>query len=186
MAIQLSSQPKTETNKALWVSILLYLSLALFLASVSSYFVFDYYIKKQTKTISEIKAEMKQKGTNEEKKREEILLTKQDKIKDFSKLLDEHQFVSGFFTNFESQWCHPRVWFSRINLNVPDLTAALSGQTDNFETLGQQVLVLRNNKFIKGIDLSNIQMNDVGRIDFNLSIIFDEQVLSYDFSKVTE
>lgn len=185
MAIQLSSAPKTESNKSLWVTIFLYFSLVFFLASVSSYFVFDYYAKKYSKNIEEIKMNIEQKGTAEEKKREEYILEKQETIKDFSKLLDEHKFVSSFFTNFES-WCHPRVWFSRVNLNVADLTVGLSGQTDNFETLGQQILVFRNNKFIKGIDLSNIQMNDEGKIDFNLSVVFDGQVLSYDFEKLNK
>ncbi len=180
MAIQITPHNKRTTDKALWVTILFYLSLVLFLVSVGSYFVFDHFIASYSKNLDDIKMEIRQAGTIEEKIKEKEVLETQGQIKDFSKLLANHRFISSFFTNFE-EWCHNRVWFSNINLSINDFTVDLSGETDNFQTLGQQMIVLKNHELVEGVSLSNIQMNLDGRIDFNLSISFYPKVFSYNF-----
>lgn len=175
MAIQITPQKETAINKTLWVTILFYFSIILFIASVVSYFVFDHFVVQHSKTLIGIGMDIEQAGTKEEKIKEKELLKTQGHIKNFSKLLDDHKFVSIFFAEFE-QWCHPQVWFSSINLNINDFSADLVGQTDNFQTLGQQMLFLKNHELIKNTSLSNIQMGESGKIGFNLSISFSPQV----------
>ena len=181
MAIQLTPQRKEITDKTLWVTILFYFSLALFLVAGASYFVLDYFVANSSDELAAVETDIRQASSEEEEAQEKEVLKKQELIKNFSKLLAEHRFVSSFFTDLEL-WCHPRVWFSQIGLSVNDSSVSLSGQTDNFQTLGQQMIVLKNNQLVKNIDLSNISMGTESRINFNLNIVFNPQIFSYNLN----
>ncbi len=178
MAIQITPQKIKTTNKALWITILFYFSLVLFLASVASYFVFDHFLVDYSKKVISLQMDIEQAENKEQKLKKQEVVEIQDQIKDFSKLLDDHKFISTFFAEFE-KWCHPRVWFSSISLSITDSSVNLNGETDSFETLGQQMLVLKNHSLIKEIDLSNIQMGQNERINFNLGLTFYPQTFFY-------
>ncbi len=185
MAINITPQKIETVNKALWITILFYFSLVLFLASVVSYFVFDYFIADYSKRAIILKNDIVQAENKEQRSRKQKVTEIQAQIKDFSKLFNDHKFISTFFVEFE-EWCHPRVWFSSISLNIDNSSVDLNGETDSFETLGQQMLVLKNHNLIKKIDLSNIQMGQNERINFNLGLVFYPQSFDFRESKVDE
>ncbi len=185
MAIQITPQKIETANKSLWITILFYFSLVLFFASVASYFVFDYFIADYSKKAIILKNDIVQAENKEQRLRKQEVTEIQAQIKDFSKLLNDHKFISTFFAEFE-EWCHPRVWFSSISLNIDNSSVDLNGETDSFQILGQQMLVLKNHNLIKEIDLSNIQMGQNERINFNLGIVFYPQTFDFKKNKVEE
>jgi len=98
------------------------------------------------------------------------------KIKDFSILFEEHKMTSKIFGFIES-FCHPRVQFISLTLDskVPQLN--LTGKTDSFEILGEQLIILEENKDIKGLNLSNISLERDGRVKFNLTFSFSPSII---------
>jgi hypothetical protein len=121
------------------------------------------------------KIEESLKKTTEEQKLEQRLLNYQKKVRDFGVLLDYHLPPRNIF-DFLEKITHPKVWFSSFSFNLEENKVSLSGQTDTFITLGQQIIILRNQDFIKDIDLSDISIDKDGKVGFNLQVSFNKEI----------
>jgi hypothetical protein len=96
------------------------------------------------------------------------LLVRQ-KLDDFSKILADRKISTGFFNKLESAVL-PEVYFSDCELDLDKMTAGLSGHADNFQALGQQIMLFENSKNnIKKVNLGKVDINKEGGIDFDVS-----------------
>lgn len=173
MAIEII--PKKTEAKLPAVNILFYLSLILLIIFVLSYFVLGYFQKKSAKTLQNIEDIISQKETSEAKALKKKIFGYQEKIEVVASLLTSHQLSRNFFTRLEDLSC-PKVFFSNLDLDVGKSQVSLSGQTESFEALGQQLLIFKKGEFIKDVNLTKVSIGKEGEIEFTIELSFDPQI----------
>ncbi len=177
MAIEII--PKTKTKKTYFLGILFYFSLLLFITSLISYFALNFYQKRLEGELTNIKKGL-EKTADEKALEEEIFGSEknvgyQQKIKDFGVLLNAHKLPVNFF-NFLEENTHPKVWFSKFNLDLEKNLLEMSGYADNFEVLGQQALIFKRQDFIKNMNLSMVSLGKDGKVNFDLQLTIDPKI----------
>jgi len=172
MAIEII--PKKTEAKLPAVNILFYLSLILLIIFALSYFVLGYFQKKSAKTLQNIEDIISQKETSVKALKEKIF-GYQEKIEVVASLLTSHQLSRNFFTRLEDLSC-PKVFFSNLDLDVGKYQVSLSGQTESFEALGQQLLIFKKGEFIKDVNLTKVSIGKEGEIEFSIELSFDPQM----------
>lgn len=169
--------PKPAQKLPLWQNILFYFSLSLVLAVFLSYFILGNYIKNAALTLKDLEGTISKEKTSAERTLEKEVFGYQKKITDFSQLIGTHLFTSNTFT-FLEKVSHPQVWFVQFNLDSEKKRAVLTGQADNFQALGQQLLILKEKPEIQNFDLSNISIGRKGKVDFVLELSFNPAIFN--------
>jgi len=173
MAIEII--PKKIEAKLPAVNILFNLSLILLIIFVLSYFVLGYFQKKSARTLQNIENIISQEETSEVKALKKKVFGYQEKIEEVASLLTSHQLSRNFFTRFENL-SSPKIFFSKLDLDVGKLQASLSGQAENFEALGQQLSIFKKGEFIKDVNLTKVSIGKEGEIEFTVELSFDPQM----------
>lgn len=106
---------------------------------------------------------------------ERYVFDTQKRIKDFSEILEKHKITSNFFA-FVDKTSYEKVKFLELGLDTETKNVSLKGETENFDTLGKQILNLKNNDFVKGLDISNISLNKEGKINFTVNFSLDSEI----------
>lgn len=163
--------PKPAEKLPFWVNVLFYFFLGFLLITIVIYFILGHFLKQAETTLENLEKTLAKEKTAEEIALEEEVLSYQKKIEGFSKLINRHLFSSKAFEFIEKN-THPQVWFSQLDLNSRGGEVNLSGETDNFVTLHQQVQIFRTNPSVKNLDLAEIAIGKEGRIDFTLNLTF--------------
>lgn len=156
-------------------NLLFYLSLGLATAAVLGFFVLGNFESKALTTLQNLEDEVAQIGTIEERAIETKVFDYDKKINNFSILLENHQKSTNFF-KFLEEISHPQVWFSNVILNLETFQAVISGQTPNFQTLGQQLLIFQDQDSIEEINLSSLSLSKEGRAEFTFQLSLDSQI----------
>lgn len=164
--------PKPTEKMPAWQNILFYLSFIFLLVTVFAYFLLGVYLKKDKVALENLKEALRKEKTAEEIALEEEISTYQKKIGDFAKLANQHLFSSKSFEFIEKN-THPQVWFSRVEFHPETREMKLTGETENFVTLAQQIQIFRNNSTVKNFYLTNIEIGKEGKVNFNLNLNLD-------------
>lgn len=172
MVIEIASKSKVKKLSA-W-NLVLYLCFFAFAALALSYSLLLFYEKKMAIEISSLEAGLLR-APEESSLEKEVLLARRQ-IDDFKFLLSRHLFPARVFDFFEEN-THPRVWFSELRTNLQQGTVILEGNTDNFQTLGQQLLIFEQHEFVKQATVSKVSVGREGEVTFNLQVVFDPESL---------
>ncbi|MFH1894359.1 MAG: hypothetical protein ABH813_00415 [Patescibacteria group bacterium] len=167
--------PKRQEKLSVLANILLCFSLVLLAAVSASYFILNNSQQKTEKEIQLLDEKLALASASPEASLEKEVLNYQKKINDFSSLLASHKYSSQIFPLIESA-THPKITFSKFSLEVNGQNIALSGTTDSFQTLGQQLIIFKNEKLIKEAKVSNIAFEKDGKISFNFDLILAPQI----------
>ena len=168
--------PKKVPELPPWLNIAFYFSLAILISSILGCFVLGNSLKNNQKTISNLEKSLLEGRSSERINLEKEILKYQRKIEDFSQLLSKHLTITEVFNTLQKN-CHPEVWFSRFNLDAKEAKISILGETQNFETLGQQLLIFQNENLIKEVNLDQTLITKEGKIQFNLILSLDPQIL---------
>lgn len=172
MAIEII--PKKKEAAPPWqIIIFSILILLLLLAIVFYFFLLNQEKKYQTK-INELKTIIEKEREKEEAKIKELSEIK-EKISIFSKLTEDHFFISKVF-EILSQNTHPKVFYKTFDLSPEKNKISLLGETDNFFILGQQVLILKENPLIQEIKISKISKTKEGKVEFGFDLILSPEI----------
>ena len=176
MAIEII--PKKAVKLYPWQNYLFYICIFLLLCSIVGYFSLNYLIKKSEQKLQETEeAIVKAKGP-ERMALEEELKRLREKIDDFTPLLLSHQKSSNFF-NFLEKNTHPQVLFTELKLNAKGNQVELSGQTDNFQILGQQLLIFQKSEFIRDLKLATVEIGKEGKIEFTFNFSLTPKLFNW-------
>ena len=168
MAIEISVKPNVKFSK-------LAISLAIFAViaySVSGFFYwylmsgsndFSAQIQKKEKAMIE---------TDSEKQVKDYVLSKKQKIDNFSALLENHKKVANIFNKME-QITHPDVQFTSFAFSPDANKVKLEGTAKSFYALGQQFIILKQEQLIKEINFSGILMDKEKGLNFSVELTFD-------------
>ena len=167
--------PKQVKKTLPWQNFLLYASLGLLVAAILSYSILMFSENKASVSLLELEEEILKAGTPEEKALEVKVLSLDKKIKAFAVLLSTYQRPSNFFKSLE-ELSHPKTWFSRLELYPETRKAVISGKTPNFQTLGQQLIILQSQDLFKDINLSNLSLGKEGEVEFTFNLSLSPQL----------
>ena len=106
---------------------------------------------------------------------ERYVFNAQKRIKDFSEIFKKHKITSNFLA-FIEEASYEKVKFSELSLNTETNNVSLKGETENFDTLGKQILNLKKSEFIKGLNISNISLNKEVKVSFSLIFSLDSKI----------
>lgn len=171
MAIEIIPKPKIKKTSSL--GIFLYVFGLIFLAFLISYFVLDFYQKKSAEELSDVEKTLEKSPS--EKNLEDGIFSYQKKIEDIELLVNGHRFTANLFGNLEKNVL-PKVWLSKFKSDLTAGTIDILGATDNFEILGQQVLIFEKQEFVKNVNLSKIFIGKDGKVNFDLRLIFNLKI----------
>ncbi len=174
--VEIIPKPVKETDR--WQKILIYLFIFLIIVLIGTYFLLDNLEESSKIYVDELEKRLKQGRTAERITLEEENLNYKKKIEAIVPFLEIHILSSKFFEFLEKK-VHPRVFFSRVNLSVQEEKVILSGQTDSFSTLQQQLSILNKESIIENLVLTNATLNKEGGIDFNLNIFLNKEIFKY-------
>lgn len=141
----------------------------LIIAVILIYISLLYFTNEKSKVLLDLQEKIAQVGTKEERVLEAQVLLDKRQIDDFSKVFADHKKASLFFEFLEEN-CHPKIWFNKLELSTIDANAVLTGETLNFETLGQQIAIFQNSEFVEKIEISDLSIAKNGRASIMISL----------------
>lgn len=173
--------PKPKAKAPRWVVLFFYGSLILVALSAGLFF----FLQDRVLTLEKERETLQAQIVDVESRAQTIftkeLLDASKKIGDFSRIFQEHKNTSKLF-DFLRASCHPKAQFTSLTLDSENYQVDLSGKTENFQSLGEQLIVFRNNKDVKELQLSNISFDVEGQLNFNLTFVLAETIFK-DLSK---
>lgn len=171
MAIEIT--PKAKIKIPIWTITLLVVDFLLLAGLLASYFYFEISSKKITELLKKgpqeifLEEQIKQKETD--------LTLDEERIDAFGVLLSGHRNTVKIFDLLEKV-CLPNIWFSKFDFNYSQETVGVSGQTDNFVNLGQQIDILKKEPLFENVSLTRVSVAKEGGVDFSFLLKFDSQV----------
>lgn len=169
--------PKKVAPLSHWVNILFYFSLFLLVFCIAVFFILGSSVKKSQKSLTDLNNAFLSAKTSERVSLEKEILKYQKKTEDFSEVAGEHLETSKVFDLIQKD-CHPKVWFSQFNLDSKGNQIDLSGETQSFESLGQQLLIFQGEDFIESVNLEKVSISKEGKIGFSLSLSLASRFLN--------
>lgn len=170
--------PRPIERAAQWQRALLYVLIFLIIVFIISYFLLANLEEGSGTYSQELEIKITQGRTAQRISLEEESLDRKKKIETIYPFLEAHTLSSKFFEFLESK-THPRIFFSKLNLNIKETTAILTGATDSFSTLDQQLLVFNQNSLVKDLLLTSVNLNKQGGVDFDLEIFLNKNFFQY-------
>ncbi len=169
--------PKQQERSSSLANILLYFSLVLVLVILAGYFILNNFQQRAEKDIQLLDKNLAAASASPEAALEKEILNYQKKINDFSSLLASHTYSSQIFPLIESI-THPKVAFSNFSLEASKASVTLSGITDSFQTLDQQLAIFKKEKLVKEVKISDIAFEKDGKISFSFGLVMDPQIFT--------
>ena len=182
MAIEII--PKAVVKKPSAVNYLYYFAVAFLIGSFFIWFTLNQMVKSSNVALEKIEKSLAEEKTAKKTLEDEVLSYK-EKLDDFSLIFNSHKMNTRFFEFLESI-THPKVFFSNFSLDSSKTKASFSGKTDSFKSLGQQILILKEQKNIKELVLSKVSLGKEGGIEFSIDFYFDPEVLSFEIPSLSE
>lgn len=166
--------PKASQQKNHW-NLIFYFSLFLAISAFVAFFVMNSLLNSSLKDLSDLQEKLGQIRTSEKNSLEKEVLSYQRKINDFSLLSEKHMANSRIFSLVQ-QFCHPKVWFSNFSFDSKNNQISLSGLTDSFESLGQQIMILEGKSYVKDLKLESMSIGSKKEIAFSLVFTTNPQI----------
>jgi hypothetical protein len=166
--------PKPEVKTSLWLNILFYFSCGLLLLCLLSIFLLNLIQKKTILLIRDLETVLSQNRIEAEPLEKEVL-PQQKRIDDFAKILINRRRPTNFFL-FLEKFTHPRIQFTEVNLDLAESKVGLSGRSESFLVLGQQVSIFERQKEVKKVNLSKLAIAKEGGAVFSLSLNLDPEL----------
>jgi len=163
--------PKAAVKQAPAIKkILPWLSFLLVIVVVLLYFIFNHQVVKTTTALEQTEQELAKFRTQQYSELEEKILTFKTRVDDVADLLQDRKKLSNFF-DFLETFVHPDIYFTSLSLRMDESDAKLEGVSNNFVSLGQQILAFKQDSFIQGAELTDISLDEEeGQIKFSIQI----------------
>ncbi|HNY36093.1 MAG TPA: hypothetical protein PLD14_00480 [Candidatus Pacearchaeota archaeon] len=174
MAIEITPEKKEADFKE---NLILVFSIIVFLMSLSVYFYFNNIILSQKKAeLVKSNNEYTTLAGSDIRAKEEQLKLAGKYIGDFKTLFENNPKISGFFASFQG-WTHPKVVFSGFIFDVTSRKITMSGSTDGFQNVIQQIAIMKVEPTIESYQISNVNLAENGLVKFNLELVIKPEVL---------
>jgi len=167
MAIDLYTK---QEETPIWKKILFIFSIVLtcIIVIIFAYNQFSK-IPQNNKVIGDLNSKLSEQGTREQILEKEFVLSAEKKINDFKQIYNAKPVFNVFFDKFET-WVYPRIFFSSSSINVGSAEVILEGETDSLQSVMQEMILLDAQTDILSYTVSNINIEDNGKVTFDLTL----------------
>lgn len=167
MAIDLYTK---QEETPIWKKILFIFSIVLtcIIVIIFAYNQFSK-IPQNNKVIGDLNSKLSEQGTREQILEKEFVLSAEKKINDFKQIYNAKPVFNVFFDKFEA-WVYPRIFFSSSSINVGSAEVILEGETDSLQSVMQEMILLDAQTDILSYTVSNINIEDNGKVTFDLTL----------------
>ncbi len=142
-------------------------------------YVFLISLEKQAQaSLQAVEQQISEQKTPEMVSLENTIKSYKKEIDEFVPYFNDHVLITKFFDFLEGN-THPRIYFNQMSLKSSSASVSLSGRSDSFLSLGQQLIIFNNNSLVKSVSLSNISLSEEGSIVFSLSLSLDLGLFKY-------
>lgn len=159
--------PKELPKVPKWLNILFYVLVFLLIFSLVLFFLLRSSINKATASLEDLNNELAQKNLPETVDLEKEIIAYKTQFQDFELILGEHKENTKSFA-FLEQVVHPFVYFSSFGLAPAEEKITLRGVAKDFNSLGQQLLILKGREEMNDFKLVTATINSRAQIDFEL------------------
>jgi len=167
--------PKPLPKPPSWLNTLFYISIVLLLIAISSFFILNQFQKKAAFTIQNLELLLTNTKTPERINLEKTLAGYQKNVENFSYLILNHKLATKLFSFLETI-THPKIYFSNLSFSSGGEKLVLKGQTEDFQTLGQQFLIFKTEPLIKETNLAEVAMGKEGKIEFTFNLSLSSEI----------
>lgn len=152
--------------------------LVLLILSLLVYGGFLIYKKTLTQKINDLNESISELESKRDGKLENTIYRADKKLKSVENLFKSHFYWSKIFTKIE-QAVVSDVYFteSKAIIDSDKINLTLIGNSKSYTGIAQQMISFSEDKIVEKVELSDIKLNDVGGIDFTLSILFSGGIL---------
>lgn len=178
MEVQIIPKPKEKPKKI--TIFLMYFSLIVLIVTAGIYLYLRNDLGKKNQELTGLQEALAKKETSRELEQfKKELTVYKEKIDTMSFLFDSYRLGTNFF-KFLERYTHPKVKLSSVNVSFSDYKVLLSGQTDNFITLIQQLYIFENNPDIKNLRLVNFSASkDKTFVSFNIEFDLESYLFKF-------
>ena len=164
--------PKEEERS--WLqNIFFFVSLGVLAISIVTFFVFKNRAAKTEEAVAVLNQRLVVGPSEEERVLEQEVLAFKKRIEDFAVLASQRKDALPALPFLELS-AHPNVVFTSFRLDVSKNTLGLTGATDSFRHLAEQVAIFQDSANIDTLELSKVALQG-GQVTFALDIAFKEQ-----------
>jgi len=177
MAIEIT--PQKRSRATLFATIVGIISAFLIIALVGSFLYFYITNNNLVEKIQELRDSSLDLDQTIRNKENELSIF-QKRIDDFDLLLSKHKDLLNIFSIIEEKTI-PFMWFdSFVFLSEANEPILLTGETNSFFAIEQQIAVFKSHELIRSVNLGEITINEEeGKIEFALELIFDSKALNF-------
>jgi len=169
--------PKELPKIPKWINILFYVLAFLLVASIITFFVLRSSVNRSVEELASLNSQLEEKNLPEVTDLEKEIIGYKTLFQDFEIILGEHKENTRSFA-FLEKIVHSSVWFSSLSLAPTEEKVVLSGVARNFNSLGQQMLVLKDREELNDFKLVAASINSKAQIDFELHLYFNPGYLN--------
>lgn len=162
-------------QEPLMINAILYFLFALGSVLIFSYALFTLKIYLQSQEINNLDGLM---SVNVPKQKIDGMraLGYKKKIDDYSSIVNNHRISSNILTFIEENTLD-NVWFSSFNMSQFSNEVKLSGEAENIETLGRQVMAFEKSQdHIRDVAVFQSRKDVSGRVQFTLNLYFNPKI----------
>lgn len=169
MVIKIDSKKK-EAPMLRRLHFFLILSIVFLLSVSAVYLLVIFSIRRVEEKISQLEKALVE--TEEERLLEERVLLYEWKIDEFDSLLQRHKSPTRFFELLE-KLSHPKVYFTRLELDTEEAVVDLEGRAEDFQILSQQQEIFQQNQYLTKVSLLKASLAEQGRVEFIFHILLE-------------
>ena len=170
--------PKQKSEVLLWVRYVFLCSLALVFLSGSVYFFVVNKISTEQDKKDALEWQITAfRNTHASQGLRNSVVALSKKVEAFSNIFKDHKIISRFFDLLRAS-CHPMVQFTALDLNANDGRVKLVGSGQDFQVLGEQILIFKQDKNLKDVKVSDINLSKEGNVLFSISFSIEPDILS--------
>lgn len=167
--------PKETPKTSKTLNFFFYFSIFIFILAITGYFVLNASLNKNKNTVQALDQEIKQIMTEERVELEKEIIFIKEKIDKFSLLVNNRSIARPVFEIIERS-THPQAWFTDFSFETKESKLSLSGETQNFITLWQQIFIFQQEEKINRLELVNFSINEKGLINFEADLYFNPDI----------
>lgn len=168
--------PKVKETEPVWVTAAFWSLLGFLALLAAPIFIFQHQATVLAQKKAMVAAETEQIIKNNAELSQRLTLVFR-RLNDFSQLLRNHRLNSGLFI-FLGAICHPRVQFTGLSIEDNGSRLILSMKTENFKTLGEQLLILKSHPQISAVSFSGLSIDREGKVACSLNFSLDPKIIT--------
>ena len=154
------------------------ITIVLLILSLLLYGGLLFYKSNLNENLENIKTETVVLDQRRDPEMEEVIIALDKKLAVLKDLFEEHLYWSKLFDKIE-QLVVPQVSFSQATVNFLEekIDTTFSGNASGYTNLARQILSFQEESTVEKVGVSGISLSTERGIDFELSVIFSEDIL---------